>query len=67
MEKKALKGLCILVVLAFVATILERWYLVFFMGQLYNSVGIGLALLGFAVPIVTVLGGGYVMAKIYRA
>jgi hypothetical protein len=67
LEKKALKGLGILVVLALVATIVERWYAMFFIGQLYANVGIGLALLGFAVPIVTVLGGAYVMAKIYRA
>ncbi len=67
MEKMALKGLGILAVLALVATIVERWYSMFFIGQLYANVGIGFALLGFIVPIVTVLGGAYVVAKIARA
>ncbi len=67
MEKKFLKGLGIIVVLAIVATIVERWYAMFFIGQLYANVGAGIALLGFVVPIATILIGGYVVAKIARA
>ena len=48
-------------------TILERWYNIFYLGRLFDNVGAGIALAGFAVPVITIGAGNYGIIKIVRA
>lgn len=61
-----IKGILILGVIAIALTILERWFNIFFLGQLYANVGLGTALIGFAVPVVAIVGGIYFSIRIAR-
>lgn len=61
------KLLGILAVLVVALTILERWYSMFYLGRLFDNVGLGIALAGFAVPVVTIVVGIYAVIKIVRA
>jgi hypothetical protein len=61
------KILAILVVVAVAMTIWERWFNIFYLGRLFDNIGSGMALLGFAVPIVTFIAGVYCCVRIVRA
>ncbi|MEK7201634.1 MAG: hypothetical protein AAB737_03305 [Patescibacteria group bacterium] len=61
------KSLGILAVLVVALTILERWYNIFYLGRLFDNVGAGIALAGFAVPVITIGAGIYGIIKIVRA
>jgi len=64
---KVLKAAAILVVAAIVLTIVERWYNIFYLGQLYDSVGLGFAVIGWAAPVAALIGGIYGILMIVRA
>lgn len=61
------KAAGILVILAVLLIVLERWYNIFYDGQLFRSIGLGMALLGFASPVLATVVAGYVAYQIVRA
>ena len=56
-----------LVVIALALVIIERWYEMFYLGRLFESVNIGFALLGAATPVAAVAVAMYLIIKIFRA
>lgn len=65
--KFLLKVLGIVAILAILLTVLERWYNMFYVGQLYDSIGAGFALIGFACPVVAIVAAIYVSYKVVKA
>ena len=64
---KILKGVGIFVIIAILLIILERWHNIFYAGQLYDSIGLGLALIGFASPVLAIAIAAYFVYLIVMA
>lgn len=65
--KIVLKALGIIAVFAILLTILERWYNMFYVGQLYDSIGAGFALIGWVSPVAAVVAAAIILYRIVKA
>jgi hypothetical protein len=63
---KVLKLVSSIAVLAVMLTVLERWFNIFFLGRLYESYGLGIAAIGWLVPVFAVAAATYSIKWIVR-
>lgn len=63
---KLLKLAGIIVIFAVVLMILERWFNIFYLGRLYESYGMGIAVLGWLSPVIAIGLAVYLVIKLVK-